>query len=68
MSQHATAADFVKWAEKAKTMTDAELVWSTRDAFQASRLLDKVDGTRAGYYADEGHTYNQELNNRRKGK
>ncbi len=65
MSQHATAEDFAKWAEKAKSMTDSALIYSARDAFQSARNFDRVDSVVAGRYTDEGCTYRQELSRRR---
>ncbi|MCP9787339.1 hypothetical protein [Cyanobium sp. N5-Cardenillas] len=35
----ATAADFTRWAEKARTMTDAELLYSARDCRQAEAAM-----------------------------
>jgi hypothetical protein len=65
MSQHATAEDFANWTEKAKSMTDSALIYSARDAFQCAKNFDRIDGVVAGRYADEGHTYYQELAKRR---
>jgi hypothetical protein len=65
MSQHATAEDFAKWKEKAKSMTDYALIYSARDAFQCARNFDKIDSVVAGRYTDEGCTYGQELSRRR---
>ncbi|NBT53204.1 MAG: hypothetical protein EBT12_16945 [Marivivens sp.] len=62
---HATAADFEAWETRARTMTNAELLWSIRDASECARNFDSFDPIAAGRYADEASTYGQELNRRR---
>jgi len=68
MTKHTTATDFARWESKAKTMTDAALTWSIRDAFQCARNLDSFDPVAAGRYSDEASTYAQELSRRRNGR
>jgi len=64
-SKYATADDFNRWTERAKTMTDAELDYGMRDAAKTATLLDKHDPVLAGRYMDEAATYAQEIMNRR---
>ena len=39
IATHATAADFSRWEAKAKAMSDAELLYSARDARAAAEAM-----------------------------
>ena len=65
LSKHTTSEDFEKWEEKAEKMSDAELLYSIKDAHAAAKALDKSDPISAGRYSDEAGTYNKELLKRR---
>jgi hypothetical protein len=63
----ATAADFARWEEKAKAMPDAALLYSIRDCMAASKAMAGFDPTAEARYADEGFTYIDEMNRRKRG-
>ncbi len=65
MTRHASADDFSRWAEKARTMTTSALLWSIQDASQCAINFEHFDPIAAGRYADEAGTYGQELARRR---
>jgi len=67
-AHHATAADFTRWEEKARSMTDYELWWSARDARQAAECMRGWNPVAEGRYEDEAHTYGDELRRRRQGR
>jgi hypothetical protein len=61
----ATAADFARWEAKAKTMTDAELLYSARDARAAAEAMRGWNPVAEGRYDDEAFTYGDEIRRRR---
>ena len=63
---YATAKDFATWEAKAKSMTDAELLWSARDARAAAEAMRGWNPIAEGRYDDEGHVYGDEIRRRRK--
>jgi hypothetical protein len=64
-TEHATAEDFARWENKARTMTDAELVYAARDAREAEARMRGWNPVKEGYYSDEASTYGDELRRRR---
>ena len=65
MTTPATAADFTRWEAKAKTMTDAELLYSARDARAAAEAMRGWNPVAEGRYDDEAFTYGDEIRRRR---
>ena len=61
----ATAADFARWEAKAKAMTDAELLYSARDARAAAEAMRGWNPVAEGRYDDEAFTYGDEIRRRR---
>ncbi len=68
MTNHATAADFANWEARAKSMTDAELLWSARDARAAAEAMRGWNPIAEGRYDDEAFTYGDEIRRRRTGR
>ena len=60
--------DFKKYEAKAKTMTDAELLYVIRDCREAAEAMKGHNPEREGHYEDEAHTCAMEITRRRKGK
>ena len=62
--------DWNFYENKAKKMTDAQLVYSMKDAYSAAQSLNGVRGGGAckgeNFYWDEGHCYANELRKRHK--
>ena len=65
IATYATAEDFATWEAKAKSMTDAELLWSARDARAAAEAMRGWNPIVEGRYDDEAHTYGDEIRRRR---
>jgi len=65
IAHHATADDFSRWESKARSMTDAELLYSARDCRQAEVAMRGWNPVAEGRYSDEAHTYGDELRRRR---
>jgi hypothetical protein len=65
MNEYATAQDFANWEARAKTMTDAELLYAARDCRQAEAAMRGWNPIKEGYYSDQACTYGMELNRRR---
>lgn len=65
IANYATAEDFATWEERAKGMTDAELLWSAQDARRAAEAMRGWNPIAEGRYDDEAHTYGDELRRRR---
>jgi hypothetical protein len=65
IATYATATDFQLWEAKAKAMTDAELLYSARDARQAEQAMRGWNPIAEGRYSDEASTYGDELRRRR---
>ena len=61
---HATAADFEAWETKARTMTNAELLYAARDCREAEEAMRGWNPIREGYYSDQASTYGMELKRR----
>lgn len=60
----ATAADFSRWAELAKDMSDEALLYTIQDCRQAAQAMAGWNPSREGYYLDQLSTYAQELSRR----
>ena len=56
--------NFAEAEKKARSMTDAELEWSSRDAGAAA--MANLEGRKHGFYLDEAHVYRTELARRLK--
>ena len=65
IANHATAADFTRWRERAESMSDAELLYSARDARAAAEAMRGWNPIAEGRYDDEAHTYGDEIRRRR---
>jgi hypothetical protein len=65
IATYATAEDFTRWEAKAASMTDAELIYSARDARQAEEAMRGWNPIAEGRYSDEACTYGMELARRR---
>lgn len=65
ITAHATPADFSRWAELAKGMTDASLLYTIKDCREAAAAMRGWNPNREGFYLDQGATYAQELARRR---
>jgi transposase-like protein len=65
IANYATAADFASWEAKAKVMTDAELLYSARDARAAAEAMRGWNPIAEGRYDDEAFTYGDEIRRRR---
>jgi hypothetical protein len=61
MSRHATVADFNRWEEMAKSMTDAQLRYAELDSFRTAANWRGVDPVVEGFYMDQGCTYGDAL-------
>jgi len=59
---------FAAWQEKAKGMTDAQLLYVIKDAREAAKAVRGHDPVSEGWYEDEANTMAQELYRRRQGK
>lgn len=59
---------FAAWQEKAKGMTDAQLLYVIKDAREAAKAMRGHDPVSEGWYEDEANTMAQELYRRRQGK
>jgi hypothetical protein len=65
IATYATAADFANWEARAKIMTDAQLLYSARDARSAAQAMRGWNPIAEGRYDDEAFTYGDELRRRR---
>ena len=65
IATYATTEDFARWEAKAKAMSDAELIWSARDARAAAEAMRGWNPIAEGRYDDEAHTYGDEIRRRR---
>jgi hypothetical protein len=63
-SEHATAADFSRWEEQAKSMTNSALYYTVKDCFAAARAMQGWNPVKEGYYRDQGCTYHKEYMSR----
>ena len=63
--RHATAADFQKWEEQAKSMTTDCLRYSAADCRKVEALWRGVDPMVEGFYSDQAATFGMELARRR---
>jgi hypothetical protein len=61
----ATAKDFSRWQEKARTMSDSELLYSAKDCRRAEEAMRGWNPVAEGRYADEAFTYGDEIRRRR---
>lgn len=66
MTAHATAADFTRWEEMADSMNAAQLHYAATDCFQTAQNWRGVDSVVEGYYLDQGCTFADALNRRRR--
>lgn len=65
-NEYATPEDFATWEARAKTMTDAELLYTVRDCQQAEAAMRGWNPIKEGYYSDQACTYGMELTRRRR--
>lgn len=65
IATYATAADFTRWEARAKSMSDAELLYSAQDARRAAEAMRGWNPIAEGRYDDEAHTYGDEIRRRR---
>jgi hypothetical protein len=65
MLKAATPQDFARWAEKARSMSDSELLYSARDCRKAEEAMRGWNPIAEGRYSDEAFTYGDELRRRR---
>ena len=65
IANYATAEDFTWWEFRAGRMTDAELLYSARDARAAAKAMRGWNPIAEGRYDDEASTYGMELARRR---
>lgn len=63
-----TAQDFAKWSADAKRRTLSELRYIVKDCYTAMQAMHGWNPDRENYYADQGHTYADELARRLKPK
>lgn len=64
-AEHATAADFTNWTERAKSMTVAALIYAINDCCQAAKMMRGWNPVKEGFYMDQASTYGMELNRRK---
>jgi len=62
----ATAQEFTKWTEHAKTVDEAALAYIIKDCRQAKEAMATWNPERENYYSDQGMTYSGELRRRMK--
>lgn len=62
----ATAADFTRWEEMADSMNAAQLHYAATDCFQTAQNWRGVDPIVEGFYIDQGCTFADVLNRRRR--
>lgn len=62
---YATATDFTAWAERAKSMTVAALLYTINDCRQAAEGMRGWNPIKEGFYMDQASTYGMELNRRK---
>ena len=60
----ATAEDFRKWEEHAKTCSESSLRYIIADCRQAEKAMRGWNPDRESYYADQAFTYGDELTRR----
>lgn len=60
----ATAEDFKKWEEHAKTLSKESLEYVISDCRAAKEAMSGWNPNRENYYADQSMTYSQELRGR----
>lgn len=65
VTEHATAADFASWTERAKGMTVAALLYTINDCRQAAEAMCGWNPIKEGFYMDQASTYGMELNRRK---
>jgi len=65
IASYATAADFTRWEERAKSMSDAELLYNAQHARRAAEAMRGWNPIAEGRYDDEAHTYGDEIRRRR---
>ena len=64
LRRHATVQDFQNWESKAKTMTDAELLYVASECRQIASLWRDEDPVVEGFYDDQASTYGTALRRR----
>jgi hypothetical protein len=65
-TEFATAADFANWANRAKSMTSAELLYTVNDCQRAAKAMRGWNPVKEGFYVDQACTYGMELTRRRR--
>ena len=66
ISKFATADDFQRWEDHAKTLDCYTLKYIMKDCKECRDNFDHFDSIRAGYYSDQMSTYGAELHRRNK--
>ena len=57
----ASAAEFTKWTDHAKTVDQDALVYIIQDCRNARQAMKGWNPVKENYYADQGMTYSDEL-------
>ena len=60
----ASAAEFTKWTDHAKTVDQDALVYIIQDCRNARQAMKGWNPVKENYYADQGMTYSDELRRR----
>ena len=60
----ATAQEFTKWTDHAKTVDQDALVYIIQDCRNAREAMKGSNPVKENYYADQGMTYSDELRRR----
>ena len=60
----ATAQEFTKWTDHAKTVDQDALVYIIQDCRNARQAMKGWNPAKENYYADQGMTYSDELRRR----
>ncbi len=66
LNEYATAEDFQRWEDHAKTLDCYSLKYVIKDCKRSADCFDKDYPIRAGYYLDQMSTYGAELYRRNK--
>ena len=66
ITDHATASDFQRWEDHAKTLDSYSLRYIIRDCRKAAQCMRGFNPVREGYYEDQAFTYADEYHRRLK--
>lgn len=64
IDQPATATDFSRWEQQARTMDEASLHYAINDCRTAAEAMRDWNPDREAYYIDQAHTFADELKRR----